>query len=124
MVETVKQKQVIVVRTDLNMRKGKMIAQGAHAAITATMNAIHDFVTVQWYRDWQNEEQTKVVLKGNSEDHLRDLYAQAMQAKIPCALIEDAGHTEFHGKPTITALAIGPCPASMVDLITGKLELL
>ncbi len=124
MVETVKQKQVIVVRTDLNMRKGKMIAQGAHAAIAATMKAIGDFVTVHWYRDWKNDEQTKVVLKGNSEDHLMDLYAQAVQARIPCALIEDAGHTEFHGKPTITALAIGPCPASMVDLITGKLELL
>lgn len=28
-----KTKQVIVMRTDLNMRKGKMIAQGSHASI-------------------------------------------------------------------------------------------
>lgn len=26
-------KQVIIIRTDLNMRKGKMIAQGAHASV-------------------------------------------------------------------------------------------
>lgn len=26
-------KQIIVMRNDLNMRKGKMIAQGAHASI-------------------------------------------------------------------------------------------
>jgi PTH2 family peptidyl-tRNA hydrolase len=28
-------KQVIIIRKDLNMRKGKMIAQGAHASMKA-----------------------------------------------------------------------------------------
>jgi hypothetical protein len=31
-------KQVIVLRKDLNMRKGKMVAQGAHASMRAILN--------------------------------------------------------------------------------------
>jgi PTH2 family peptidyl-tRNA hydrolase len=31
-------KQVIVMRKDLNMRKGKMVAQGAHASMAAVLN--------------------------------------------------------------------------------------
>lgn len=31
-------KQVIVMRKDLNMRKGKMIAQGAHASVDALLS--------------------------------------------------------------------------------------
>jgi peptidyl-tRNA hydrolase len=34
-------KQLIVMRTDLNMRKGKMIAQGAHASIMWTLDFIY-----------------------------------------------------------------------------------
>ena len=30
-------KQVIVLRKDLNMRKGKMVAQGAHASMAALL---------------------------------------------------------------------------------------
>ena len=33
-----KVKQVLLIRTDLNMRKGKMIAQGAHASMAAILN--------------------------------------------------------------------------------------
>jgi len=32
-------KQVIVMRKDLNMRKGKMIAQGAHASLKVLLDA-------------------------------------------------------------------------------------
>ncbi len=117
-------KQVIVVRTDLNMRKGKMVAQGSHASLTAVMNALNDCNMVIWYRDWKRSGQTKVVLQGSSEAHLRELHAQALAAGFPCALIEDLGYTEFHGKPTITALAIGPCPVESLDPITGGLTLL
>lgn len=34
-------KQVIVMRKDLNMRKGKMIAQGAHASVDALLSLFH-----------------------------------------------------------------------------------
>ena len=34
-------KQVIVMRKDLNMRKGKMIAQGAHASMRVLLDAGH-----------------------------------------------------------------------------------
>ena len=34
-------KQVIVIRKDLNMRKGKMIAQGAHASMKVILDEFH-----------------------------------------------------------------------------------
>ena len=39
-------------------------------------------------------------------------------------LITDAGHTEFHGVPTRTCLAIGPAWSDEIDAITGGLQLL
>ena len=35
-------KQVIVMRTDLHMRKGKMIAQGAHASMKVFFDQMQD----------------------------------------------------------------------------------
>ena len=36
-------KQVIVIRKDLNMRKGKMVAQGAHAAMMFLLGLTQSF---------------------------------------------------------------------------------
>lgn len=41
-------KQVIVMRTDLNMRKGKMIAQGAHASMK--------FLLARMKSPWENSK--------------------------------------------------------------------
>ena len=43
---------------------------------------------------------------------------------MPCALITDAGKTEFHGVATKTCCAVGPAWAEDVDAITGALPLL
>lgn len=115
-------KQVIIIRNDLNMRKGKMIVQGCHASlgacrIDASKEHFDDFET------WVNTGQTKIAVSCSSETELKALYQQAKDAKLPCSLIKDAGRTEFK-EPTYTAVAIGPCKEEDVDKITRNLKLL
>ncbi|MBC7975144.1 MAG: hypothetical protein H7138_09180, partial [Myxococcales bacterium] len=50
--------------------------------------------------------------------------ARAAPAGVPCALIVDAGVTEFRGAPTKTCCAVGPAWTDAVDAITGALPLL
>ena len=113
-------KQVIVLRKDLNMRKGKMIAQGAHASMKATLDSLNNPMTIEWLTG----KFTKIALGCNSEEELLNLYEDAKSENMICALIQDAGLTEFDGIPTYTAIAIGPDYKENIDLITGHLKLL
>jgi peptidyl-tRNA hydrolase, PTH2 family len=123
-------KQVIVLRKDLNMRKGKMIAQGAHASMRAIL-ALGRLEDGNWViplderlEPWLLGRFKKVCVSVNSEAQLLDLHAQATAAGLISALIQDAGLTEFGGVPTYTAVAVGPDRADRVDAITGALPLL
>ena len=113
-------KQVIVMRTDLGMRKGKMIAQGAHASMKVVLeNLMHP-----WVIKWTNQAFTKIVVKAQSLDQMEDIFHRAKTAGIPVAWITDAGRTEFNGVPTDTCIAVGPAPMDVIDPITGELKLL
>ena len=124
-------KQVIIVRKDLNMRKGKMIAQGAHASVNALLqHAIKDKhptrLSIPLTNDverWFNEGCTKISVSVNSERALVALYKEAKLRGLLCSLIKDSGRTEFK-EPTLTAVAIGPGSAEEIDKITGELPLL
>ncbi len=112
-------KQVIIMRDDLNMRRGKEIAQGGHA-----VNEIaRKYSNRTAYKNWVATGQTKICVRISGEDALRDLAQKAHDAGLPYAVITDAGHTEFKGKPTLTCMAIGPAPAEKIDPITGHLKL-
>ena len=135
-------KQVIVVRKDLNMRTGKLAAQVAHASMKVLLDKmeskpvfhpVHIPTHVEYtmkVRDgsplykWLNGSFTKIVAYVNSLEDLMVLRDNARNINIPTALITDAGRTEFHGKPTVTALAIGPDIATKIDKVTGDLPLL
>jgi PTH2 family peptidyl-tRNA hydrolase len=127
-------KQVIVLRKDLNMRKGKMVAQGAHASMAVFLNrgqiatkygcerfsvCLNDAA-----KAWLTGSFTKVCLGVDSKDELLTIHDKAMLAGLPCSLITDAGRTEFNGVPTHTAVAIGPATSKEIDKITGNLKLL
>lgn len=114
-------KQVIIIRTDLNMRKGKMIAQGAHASLTAVMYD-QDKDNGCGY-EWIRQGQTKIVVGIDSEEGLKLLYEQAKNAGLTCSYIVDAGKTEFK-QPTPTAVCIGPNLNTEIDKITRNLKLL
>lgn len=131
-VTAIKVKQVIVMRKDLNMRKGKMIAQGAHASLKVILDAgrLADdrgaFTLDTWpaLAEWLGDRFAKVCVSVSSEAELDAIVESARAAGLPCALIVDAGHTEFHGVPTKTCCAIGPAWVAEIDKITGQLPLL
>ncbi len=124
-------KQVIILRTDLNMRKGKMVAQGAHASLLAVLGDGTDVGGEHHLLDldsalveWLKGDFRKICVSVGSEEELRDAHSKALAAGLRCALIQDLGHTEFGGVPTFTAVAIGPVEADKVDAITGGFKLL
>ncbi len=125
-------KQVIILRKDLNMRKGKMVAQGAHASMAVLLNRgythegskSHTIPLDEAMIKWLTEKFTKICVSVDSEQQLLDIYELAHQAKLPCSLIRDSGLTEFGGVPTYTAVAIGPAYSDRIDEITGGLPLL
>ena len=112
-------KQVIVIRKDLNMRKGKMVAQGAHASMGAYM-ACEANVGMGWTQTGS----TKICVGVDSKEELLEILDKAEDAGLPNWLVVDKGLTEFGGVPTMTAIAIGPAKAEEIDKITGELKLL
>jgi PTH2 family peptidyl-tRNA hydrolase len=139
-------KQVIILRTDTEpkMRKGKLVAQGAHASTAVILELLFgEYGSRTWEVDgkksvvkakveidmntpfyqWISRIFKKVVV-GGSLSEIIEAYKKAKSAGIPCSLIEDKGLTEFGGKITITACAIGPDDPDKIDKITGHLSLL
>lgn len=113
-------KQILVMRKDLNMRKGKLIAQGAHASLAATIhNLEHPDV-----KGWLAGRFAKIAVYVNSEAELLELFDRAKGAGLITELITDAGFTEFHNVPTHTCIAIGPAKIEQIDPITKMLPLL
>jgi PTH2 family peptidyl-tRNA hydrolase len=136
-------KQVIVVRDDLKMRKGKFAAQVAHASMKVFFDrgkVLPGFTTLpdpcsppivhpgpqliiplgyDGMQEWVEGIFTKVVLLCAGLEELNAILAAAVAAKLPHALIVDSGFTEFHGVPTPTCIAIGPAKGEDIDEITG-----
>ncbi len=125
-------KQVIVVRRDLNMRKGKIAAQVAHASMKFLvdnneaergdeLNVKLSPAEAEWLLSGSF---TKIVVGCDSEDALQDLIFQANLMDVECHPIVDSGKTEFDGVATLTCAAFGPCSAEELDKITGNLKLI
>jgi len=123
-------KQTIVLRKDLNMRKGKMIAQGAHASLRAILQLGRQdgdaFIIPLDDRiaPWLLGRFKKIAVSVNSEAELLALHQKAKSVGLITSLIQDAGLTEFGGVPTYTAVAVGPDREDRVDQVTGDLPLL
>jgi PTH2 family peptidyl-tRNA hydrolase len=130
-------KQVIVVRKDLKMRKGKIGAQCSHAAKLLFIKRLekqciddgiihYSFIVNEKspFDYWMNELFTTVVVSCNSEEELLEIKKQAEESGIETILIQDSGKTEFHGVPTYTVLGLGPEEVNKIDKITGHLKLL
>ncbi len=133
---------MIVMRRDLKMRKGKIAAQAGHAAIEAILMALHkegrcgDIISTPEgmalcengkaatpLSEWFGYGCAKICVYVDSEDELMAVAAKAEEKGVLCAVITDAGMTEFHGVPTKTCLALEPLPAEVADEITGGLPL-
>lgn len=111
-------KQVMVVRTDLKMGKGKIAAQCCHASIGSYKKT--DKAKIE---KWENEAYAKVVLKVPSLDELLEIKRKVAEKGISHYLVVDAGRTQI---PTssVTVLGIGPDEDEIIDEVTGDLKLL
>lgn len=166
-------KQVILIRRDLGMRRGKECAQVAHASsmwltkhcgsaddnkffifcfaysivcislmifvsMDAALNAMVWGVplavhfALRWLtpvplsneeKEWLHGTFTKVVLQVEDEEDLEYFYEAAKKKGLTAYLVVDSGKTEFHGRPTKTAVAIGPNKSEDIDAVTGHLKL-
>jgi PTH2 family peptidyl-tRNA hydrolase len=114
-------KQVIAVRNDLKMGKGKLAVQVAHASFSAAERTRRS--RKDWFDAWLAENQAKICVKVDGETDLRRLKGKLDEAGIPNAIIEDAGLTQLE-PGTTTALGIGPLPSDIADRYTGDLKLL
>ena len=121
MLTTVEIKQVIVVRRDIKMSKGKLAVQVAHASVSALLEALN--FHKEWVDVWLNQGQKKIVVRVDSLDELLEIYNKAKEAGLPTVLISDKGLTQLE-PGTITSVGIGPAPSKKIDEITGKLKLL
>lgn len=134
-------KQVIIIRKDLKMRRGKEIAQGSHASLAVILNNLvgYPFSPIKFpflilkflylftfkkaFRLWLTTFFAKVCVVVSSEEELLKCYNEAKNQGLLCSLIRDRGLTEFGGVPTYTTVAIGPDYSEKIDNITGKLQL-
>src|SRR5260370_34308103 len=130
-------KQVIVIRKDLKVRRGKEISQGAHASIAWLTSRLEpdrhydDSNGGAWVEGelsdavwlWVQGNFRKICCTVNTEEELLALCDKAKAAGIVYELIEDSGLTEFGGQPTFTAAAFGPDWDENLDPVTGDLVL-
>ena len=111
-------KQVIIIRQDLKLPKGKMATQAAHASVDAVMKTSRDIVN-----DWKREGMKKVVVKAKDLSELVEYENIARESELKFSVITDAGKTTVE-PGTITCMAIGPDEEEKIDKITVKLPLM
>ena len=126
-------KQVILIRKDLKMRRGKEIAQGSHASMDFLVEPLREQIksdkiqiTLELNsaeKQWITLGMAKICLQVSSEAELLEFHRKAQDHGLKSHLIRDSGRTEFHGEATYTACAIGPADSAMIDQVTAGLTL-
>lgn len=123
-------KQVIVVRMDLKMGKGKMSVQVAHASLGAILknsaNRIFGGINLEndkELNEWLNGSFAKVCVRVESEEELLELNKKAENLDLRTSLILDSGRTQFK-EPTYTCLGIGPHYEEKFINLTDSLKLI
>jgi len=112
---------VLLVRSDLEMGKGKICAQCCHAAVGVCREIQEECPDL--LDEWENIGAMKIALKVKDESELLNLVKAAKAKRLPHYVVHDAGHTQV-APNTRTVCAIGPAPVEMIDAITGGLKLL
>lgn len=113
-------KQVIAVRTDLDMGKGKIAAQVGHACVLGAEHVRKSHP--DWFEEWWGGQE-KVVVKVGSMKELEKIKEDAISLDVPWSEVSDAGHTQLP-PGTTTCISLGPAPENLIDKITGELKLL
>jgi PTH2 family peptidyl-tRNA hydrolase len=110
-------KQVIVLREDLGISKGKQISQACHASLKSYKKA-----DSEERKKWEDAGSKKIAVEAG-EATLEERLQKAKTLQIPAALVKDAGLTEVE-PGTVTALGVGPAEEDKIDKLTGDLKLI
>jgi PTH2 family peptidyl-tRNA hydrolase len=107
------------------MPNGKLASQAGHAYLGAFIEAqkSHPSKIKEYLADSIG---TKLCLSAKNEEHLIEIFNQAISAGLPASLIYDTGHImppHFTGEPILTAVGIGPSLRHEHHHITKKLSL-
>ena len=108
-------KQVLLVRDDLSMSRGKAIAQDSHASVNAVQQTDEDVIS-----EWLDEGGKKIVLRVSSSEKLLSIIDSVED--LPTSTVRDLGYTEVR-EGTLTAGSIGPAEEGRIDRHTGNLPL-
>ncbi len=111
-------KQIIIVRQDLQLPKGKLAVQVAHASVDCVLNTDRRKVD-----DWLSEGGKKVVLKVKDQKELFRYKEMAESVRLKCCVIRDAGKTTV-APGTVTCIGIGPDDEARIDSVTGDLKII
>ncbi len=109
-------KQVLIVREDLDITKGKMISQACHACLGSYRKAVPEI-----REDWLDQGGKKVVVSA-AEKEFPSIMEEARDLDLPAYLVSDAGRTELE-PGTDTAIGIGPDTEGKIDKVTGEFQL-
>jgi len=111
---------VLVVRSDLKLSPGKIVAQTGHAAVEVVLKARK--TEADLLNRWRGEGARKIALKIPDEENLKRLFGEAKESGLVTYLVKDAGHTEI---PPGTFTVVGILgPRRAVDALVGELPLL
>ena len=113
-------KQVIILRKDLKMGKGKAAAQAAHASVSAAIYCYNQKRDI--FMKWWSIGQKKVILGVDSIKELDQIEKELKKLGMIIARIDDAGRTQLP-PGTTTALGVQPQNSKEVEKITSKLKL-
>ncbi len=111
---------VLVTRQDLQLSKGKLAAQCAHASAECVLSAKRK--NPRTLDQYLRRGARKIVCKVPDLVSLKQVYSKAKKAGLVCQLVTDAGHTEIP-PGTETVVGIGPGSRDEIDKITGQLSL-
>jgi PTH2 family peptidyl-tRNA hydrolase len=121
-----KVKQVIVMRKDLQLSKGQMVAQGSHASVAFLTNLIKEYngeplPLSNAEKEWVYGTFYKICVGVSDEKELLDIGKKAIDIGLSVYYIQE---NDLFKEPTYTCLAIGPDYSSKIDPVTKHLKLL
>ena len=112
-------KMCVLVREDLKMSKGKVLAQVSHTIVDATVKA---YTQSQLFFKWRADGEKIVILKVPNEKTLMYIMNIAERKGVNYGYTVDAGLTEVL-PGTKTVGFVGPNFEDKVDKLTGQLKL-
>jgi peptidyl-tRNA hydrolase len=110
----------IIMRKDLGMSVGKLMAQSGHAAERISRNIRSRDPDWRWVRVWDEHEYPKVTLEVHSEQELLKHWQLIVKSDYLAELIKDVGRNEI--VPSFTCIGLEPMPRSVAAPFVRRLQ--